>query len=270
MLGRDPNPVPGIGYITADRPWADSRQWFDAVGFPEIAHYSLVEDRDFKLEVLTNRQTKMRGAPLLEACIATLALPPGSLIFVDPIALFLGGDLLNYYTVAVSCMQIHRGLMDTHHTIVGICHTAKQKADTKDRYLRAQDRISGSGALLGFTATQMNLMGPDEAGNDDGTYHFFVNPHHLASFTYALTKDPHTGLFVFPDAPPVPSVGPLADLDEELQTLYASLPDPPAPISTRTLSNCSAIAMRAAPPCFATSSGWPRPGSSPMCARARG
>lgn len=185
-------PPPGIGYITTDRPWASAVQWFALAGYADIPHYSLVDDKAFDLKQLHGGK---HGPDQFAYCVEQLNLPPGSLIIVDPIALFLGGRLNDYTTVAVASIQIQRYLVQAGYTVIGICHTSKLKADTQDRYARPQDRILGSGALLGYSWTQMYFMSPEEAGREDGKYVFTWNPHHAPPAEFLLTRDMTTGLF---------------------------------------------------------------------------
>jgi len=234
LFGVEVNTPPAIAYITVDRPWADARLWFEAVGFPDIRQYSIVDDHNYPLKLL--EKDRRTGNPLLafqKAC-EPLDLPHGSLVFVDPMTLFMGGNLLDYNLVALSCLKIHRWLQDTQYCVIGAFHTSKQKEDKKSRYLRAQDRITGSGALLGFTATQMNLMAPDEAARKDAVYQLLINPHHRRACTAELTKDENTGLFSL-DASTVRGQTLSEGLTPDLQALYALLPAPPAPIATHTI-----------------------------------
>lgn len=233
IFGHKPNIPTGIGYITADRPWSSSKQWFEAAGFPEIRQYSMVDD----LKLPTSRiRKKFERTKLLQDCVKRLELPPGGLVIVDPVALFLGGNLLDYDAVAVACIEIQRYLMDEAYSLLGMAHSAKQKADRGDRYLRAQDRISGSMALLGYTGTQMYLMAPEEAGPKETAFHFHWNPHHAPPETFRLVKDDH-GLFS--DI----GTGTPTDTDHDLRLAYdtetkrilASIPEAPSVISTAEL-----------------------------------
>jgi hypothetical protein len=233
-----------VGYITGDRSWKDSRRWFDAIGFPEIAQYSLVDDRGFDLLKIGERV--INAAPALIECIDRLELPEPGVIFVDPIALFLGGNLLNYHRVALNCIAIQRYAMDTGHCLVGVCHTSKQKADKTQRYLRMQDRINGTGALLGFTSTQMNLAGPDETGRDDGLLQCYVNPHHAKAETWYLKRDETTGLLTFTtvDDGQLDDPGVTQIPAEDLMAVYALLNEPPTPTATAEILERAKIPPR--------------------------
>jgi len=230
IAGHQSHAVP-VGYITADRPWDDSRLWFNAVGFPEIRQYSILDDHGFNLDLLGKRGD---GPKALASCLDQLQMPGPGIIFVDPIALFLGGNLLDYNTVALGCIKLHRQIsrrVHIPHCLVGVCHTAKQKADAKDRYMRPQDRINGSGALLGFTATQITLMSPEEYGKGS-IYHLFLNPHHRRPETWYLEKSNETGLFRYVGAP---VTSPTEQLNDKLLSLHAILADPPIPNSVPSI-----------------------------------
>jgi hypothetical protein len=192
LFGEATHPPAAIGYVCTDRPWASAQQWFAVAGYPDVAHYSMIDDRKFDPKQLYGGKS---GPGLLQHCVGHLKLPPGSLVIVDPIALFMGGRLNDYTTTSIACVEIQRWLIDAQLTMIGVCHTSKLKADVNDRYARPQDRILGSGALLGYSSTQMYLMGPDEAGRTDGAYTFLWNPHHRPAASFLLERDDTNGLF---------------------------------------------------------------------------
>ena len=187
---------PEIGIIVGDRAWSSHRQWFDLAGCEEILHYSLEDDDSFQWDRLTQ---KMNGPLILIEAILKLdairgsLCPPGTLVVVDPIALYVGGDLLNYHQVAVALGKIKRYCRKRGITLIGTAHMSKQRADVKDRYLRPQDRILGTTALAGYSDTQMFLLAPEEV--DDDYYLFGWVPHHAPPETFHLSRD-QRGLFV--------------------------------------------------------------------------
>lgn len=194
IFGHPTQPPPAIGYLTADRPWEHTKHWFSAVGFPEVRQYSIIDDATLKLP---NQRLKHLRVDFFKSCVAKLQLPPGSLLVVDPIALFLGGNLLDYDTVAFACIEIHRWLQQPPqmYCTLGLAHSAKQRAEKNDRYLRLQDRISGSMALLGYTETQMYLAAPEETGDKEGAYTFLWNPHTAPAEVFQFHKGTN-GLFL--------------------------------------------------------------------------
>lgn len=224
-------PPPAIGYICADRPSEGALKWQRKVGIEHrVVMYDLIGDLNFDLAQLL---PKHAGPPQLAYCIEQLRLPYGSLIIVDPIALFIG-VLNDYRSVGIACARIQRWLMEHPYCVVGIAHVGKQKADPKERYLRPQDRILGSGAQLGYTGTQMALLSPEESGRKDGRYTFLWNPHDTYAQAFHLAKRPQDGTFDFAsimvDDGDVPEV-----LTPDLATLLALLPDPPKAIATAGL-----------------------------------
>lgn len=214
IFGHQPNPVPRQLFISADRSWKDStRLWFDAVGFPDIEAYSLQDDRAFKKIHLRKRQERMT---VLRACLDRFApIVPGTLAWVDPISLFLGGNLIDYDTCMVACCEIRELCQDHGLTVIGTAHAGKQKADKMQRYLRFQDRIAGSVALFGYTDTQMYLAEPSEVGEE--YYLFGWHPHHSKPETFQMQRNA-SGLFE-------PYADPDAGRERELLSAIPLSPD---------------------------------------------
>lgn len=192
IFGHQPNPIPKIAYLCADRGWSSTRQWFVRAGFPDVSHYSLTDDLSFEPGRL---EQKRQLVPVLRESLAKLnPLPPGSLVVVDPIALFMGGNLNDYQSCAVSLVRIRRICLELQITILGLCHASKQKNDRKEQYKRLQDRIMGSAAQHGYGDTQMYLASPEETG--EKFYTFLWHPHLSEPKTFKLGRDQATGLFI--------------------------------------------------------------------------
>jgi hypothetical protein len=185
IFGHQPNPVSEIAIINADRGWArGGRVWFERAGFPDIKCYSMPDDPTFDPRCL---RKKFERTARLGEFIDKLKLPRRALLFVDPMGLFLGGNLLDYDTCAVACHEIRVLIRERQLTLMATAHSGKLKADKKDRYARPQDQILGSSALLGFTDTQMVLASPDETGEP---YYTFMWLSHLAPpETFLLTRN---------------------------------------------------------------------------------
>ena len=191
IFGHQPAPVPAIGIVSADRGWAEGAgEWFKRAGYPEIRYYSLTDDPHFNPKRL---RKKWDRTDLLMEFIDRLELPWGALVIVDPIALFLGGNLLDYDGCAVACLELRRLLQYRGLTLIATAHSAKLRADKKERYLRLQDQILGSTAIFGFTDTQMYLASPAELGKD--YYMFLWHSHVTVPETFCLERD-EQGLFV--------------------------------------------------------------------------
>lgn len=190
IFGRQPNPIPAIGFINADRSWARGAGiWFNRVGYPDIPQYSMADDDTFSPRRLRKRHER---TDILASFIDLLKLPPHSLIVIDPIALFLGGNLLDYDSCAVACHEIRGYLRTRSYTMLATAHSSKIKADKKERYMRLQDQILGSTAIFGFTDTQMYLASPQETGKP--YYTFLWHPHSSPAEVFQLERD-DAGLF---------------------------------------------------------------------------
>lgn len=234
VFGHQPSPLPGLGIIAVDRSWArGAGVWFERVGFGDITHYAMVDDRAFDPRGL--RRKFERTLRLMEM-IDTLQLPPGSLVIVDPIGLFLGGNLLDYDSCAVACLELRAMIRDRCLTLLATAHSAKLKADRDQRYLRLQDQLLGSTAIAGFSDTQLYLASPEEIGKP--FYALLWHPHAAPPETFKLERD-EQGLFVpysgadegnctrvlqlFPDNGDEVSLASLRELAEAIPLSRASL-----------------------------------------------
>lgn len=190
VFGRQPNPIASIGYINADRGWEKgSGVWFERAGFPEILQYSMSDDPTFNPKRLRKKHER---TDILAAFIDKLNLPPYSLLVIDPIALFLGGNLLSYDDCAVACHEIRIMLRDRKLTLLATAHSAKIKSDKKERYMRLQDQVLGSTAISGFTDTMMYLASPQETGKP--YFSFLWHPHAAPAEIFQLRQGDQ-GLF---------------------------------------------------------------------------
>lgn len=194
VFGHQPNLVAEIGIIVADRGWErGAKIWFERAGFPEIKCYSMADDPSFDPRSLRKKYERTHR---LGEFIDKLTLPKRSLLLVDPIGLFLGGNLLDYDSCGVACHEIRVLLRQRGLTLLATAHSGKLKADKKDRYARLQDQILGSSALLGFSDTQMVLASPEETGS--AYYTFFWLSHMAPPETFLLERDDQ-GIFRLAD-----------------------------------------------------------------------
>lgn len=191
VFGHPVNKAAFVGVLVVDRKWHSHRQWFEAAGFPEIPHYSYQDDLSLKWDRF-HLKTELVG--LLEHGLEKIQAPRGAVILVDPISMFIPGNLIDYKSTAIGLGAINRFCETRGVTLIGTAHMAKQKGDKKERYTRPQDRILGSAALAGFTDTQMYLLGPEDM--DDEFYGFGWIPHHVPADTFELQRDPSNGLFI--------------------------------------------------------------------------
>jgi len=189
IFGFPTHTPPAIGVLCCDRPWRYHQTWFDKAGCAPLPHYSL-RDEDYAWNTLRERH-------LIPAIFGSLLdhinLPPGSLLIVDPIPLFIPGRLIDYKDMAIGIGLLDQQLKPRQLTMIGVFHVSKQKGNKNDRYLRPQDRILESSALIGYSETTFYLLSPEEA--DKPHFEFGYISHQLppASFAYKRTE---TGLFV--------------------------------------------------------------------------
>lgn len=230
VFGKPVNVPTTIGYVAADRGWeAGGRYWFDKSGL-EVKVYSLADDPNFIPVRLRNKLKLV--SDVLKHCLDRLDLPAGSLVAIDPIALFIG-NLNDYHATATALLEIRRLCADRKLSAIGLAHAAKQKADKKERYMRLQDRINGSGAQLGYGDTQMYLAGPDETGKRH--YTFLWHPHNAPAQEFQLGRSPE-GLFI-------PWSASLDSVNDAL--IYEAIPEDGSAIAMATILGLTSAISRA-------------------------
>lgn len=183
VFGRKPNTPVKLGYIGADRGAGTARYWLDKAGYADIAFYSLADDDAFNTQRL---RSKIHLIKILGECLDRLELPPGSLAAVDPVALFMGGNLNDYMNCALACLEMRRECRRRQITMIGTAHASKQKNDKADRYQRLQDRILGSSAQLGYGDTQLYLASPEET--NERFYTFLWHSHTAPAEVFPLGR----------------------------------------------------------------------------------
>lgn len=179
-----------IGMLAVDRPWRDHRQWFAKAGCAPFPYYALRDDDTVDWNAFRDWK---RVAVLFAQHVDRVNLPPGALLIVDPLPLYIPGDLNKYKDVAIGLAQLDKVLQARQLTMLGVFHVSKQKGNPKDNYLRPQDRILGSGGQIGYSETAMYLLSPEE-GNKP-YYEVGWIPHQIKAETFALQRDDR-GLFV--------------------------------------------------------------------------
>lgn len=226
IFGHQPRQVPAIGFVGTDRSWANGAGWwFQQVGFPEILAYSMQDDAGYNVKTLRRRHDRI---DILLSFIDRLTLPAGAVVTVDPITPFMGGNLLDYDTCFVASQEIQRYLRMRQYTLIGAAHSGKQKANKQDRYLRMQDRVLGSTALIGFGDTAMYLASPEEL--EKPYYAFHWQPHRAKAQTHYLERDAR-GLFI-------PYLG--SDTEEGTSQRVLALFPPVAAVSFADLAESAA------------------------------
>ena len=189
LFGLKVGKLPAIGMLACDRPWRDHQAWFDRAGCDPFPHYSL-RDEAYAWELLRDSKAVPK---VFGGLVDSLKLPPGALLIVDPIAIFIPGRLHDYKDVAIGLGLLDAQLKARQLTTLGVFHVAKQKGNKNDRYSRPQDRILGSSALIGYSETAFYLISPEEA--EQRAYEFGIISHQLKSTAYRYTRA-ENGLFV--------------------------------------------------------------------------
>jgi RecA-family ATPase len=172
-----------LGYVVADRTKQDLLTTAEALGFPMtdlgIPVRSLVDDKAIDIG-------KFEQTPLELLFDILKGMLPRRLIVVDPLIIFTGVDTNKYHLNAAKLIRINRFCMDHECTILGTHHATKARSDFS--FKRAQDRISGSSALLGYTSTQLFLASPEETDDKDGLSQWTIVSHHAAPKTIFLSR----------------------------------------------------------------------------------
>lgn len=168
VFGRPTRSPTFMGLISTDRGFRGYASLLTRVDL-EIPYYAMVDDPTITGKKLrfAARQAKTDRFDIFQECLTKLCKgspPADSLIVVDLLAYFLGGDLLDYDKVSSYMLDLNQ--LCTRHkiTIFGYAHAVKPKGDKKQQYSRAQDRLGGTAAIGGSTATSMHLAHPAETG----------------------------------------------------------------------------------------------------------
>ncbi len=176
ICGWATNPATGIYYLSTDRGGRSTTKLFEAHGFTEYTYYNLIDDPAFQRRIVRNSAGAL---DVLRGCVDRLNPIPGAYLFIDPGApFFVPGSSNDPRAVALFLWELHVIARERQITIFVLAHFGKQSTDANQRYRRPQDRISGSGAWVGFSDTQMFLIEPEPPAQP---YHLFGwNPRHSA------------------------------------------------------------------------------------------
>jgi hypothetical protein len=229
ICGHSTNSPTHFYYVVADRGQTEEA-FYQRIGPNEdhtdfVTFYSVVSTTSGIDH--TNFHKDAHGGQLLAYVISTLNPAPGSHLIIDPLApLFITGNQNRTRDVAASLVSLSRIIEERQINITGTWHFAKQKADKADRYRRPQDRISGSGAVSGFSDTQVYLVDPEP---NQPYYILGWNPrHHPPEEHKFIRKDwfvPYVGLCDVGDTPETDRPTQLLELIPEEGIRAAELAD---------------------------------------------
>jgi AAA domain len=149
----------GFYFLAADRAWHTYQTALDNAGVDmgDVHRYCLSEDKTLHWKTWR----KLDALDRLETCVAHLAPSLGSLLIIEPfVPVFIAGRPNDAWDTAAS-LQFLRTLTERYQvTTLASANVAKLKAD--EGYVRPQDRIAGSGALIAFSDTQIYLYQGDK------------------------------------------------------------------------------------------------------------
>lgn len=177
-----------IGYLAADRTWEAYKLLADTiqVDLDRLVIQTLVDDPDIDLTLF---EKNPQG--LMYQLLTEMVRKGANLLVVDPLISLMGGDPNRYNQMAPRLIRLNRFCLQNKVTIMGVHHAGKARTDFG--FKRAQDRISGSSALLGFTSTHLFLAAAEEIQQEYCEWHI-VSHHAKAEVVRLKRTDPH-GLF---------------------------------------------------------------------------
>lgn len=180
-----------VGYIAADRTWEAYKRLADTTGVDlnQMHVRALIDDDNIDTENFERNPQSLMYKLLKEMHDLNVHL-----VIVDPLVVFMGCDTRMYHVNAARLIQLNRFCRKHDLTILGTHHATKARSDFT--FKRPQDRINGSGALLGFTSTQLFLAAADETGNEYTEWH--IISHHAPAKVIQLKRG-ENGLFVQAD-----------------------------------------------------------------------
>lgn len=188
VFGFPAQPNLKIAYLASDRNWDAYQTLAERVGvdLDKMQVITVVDDPTIDLELFERDSRK-----LLFQLLNRFVQKGADLIVVDPLMALLGGDPNRYNSVAPRLTMLNRFCSVNKVTILGIHHAGKARTDFG--FKRAQDRISGSSALLGFTSTQLFLAAAEEIQQEYCEWH--IIPHTEKPSVLKLKRTDPYGLF---------------------------------------------------------------------------
>lgn len=208
-----------VGFIAVDRTWEAYKKTAQLVGVDVSQLYvrALIDDDNIDTKVLESNPLQ-----LLMQLLAEMVRNDRQLVVIDPLAVLLGCDLNKYHVVAAKLIQLNRFCRINGLTIVGTHHATK--ARTESGFKRPQDRINGSGALLGFTSTQLFMSAPEENGTEYTEWHI-VSHHAKAKVVYLKRAENGTFYQAYPEKDAARKIQTTPD-EETIAQVWASALEP--------------------------------------------
>jgi hypothetical protein len=223
-----------LAYIAADRSWASYEHWAHLAGvdLASLPIRKLTDDTSINLKLLVQNPMSFLEEGLLKPLL------PADLIVVDPLIIFLGGNIRDYTANAVKLIRLNRYCKANQVTLLGTHHAGKARTDYG--FKRPQDRISGTAAFLGYSSTQIFLNTPEESGNPFHELHVISHTAPPLILTFDVAKN---GLFT-PSFIEEPSASVLLGESERKALLLSAIPQDAAICKHTLVAVCAGIPER--------------------------
>jgi len=144
----------GVAWITADRAAEQTVKKAKDIGIEIVEFYDLVGDNSIPIPKLRG-WLKQNPDGLLNHILRRFKKTYDILV-IDPIGVFIGGDMNSYQDVLISLLPISRRAHEKRIAILGITHSPKQSQG--HGYGKPQDLILGSNAFQGYCDTLHILL----------------------------------------------------------------------------------------------------------------
>lgn len=167
------------GLIIADRTKSEAEERAAKLGIKDMEIYGLVDDHTLEVRTIDDPDELWRKI------VSRLDKSHGLLI-IDPVGLFMEGSLIDYRSVAKTLIRFNRFASTAKKTMMGIHHTTKSRSDYG--FMRPQDRISGSGAFLGYSSTQCMMIEGIEQKETKDYDTLVIVPHMTPKEEYRLVR----------------------------------------------------------------------------------
>jgi AAA domain len=184
----------GFYFVAADRDWSTYQTALDNAGVDMASVHRYCLDEETTVQQWKSWK-KLPAFDRLEYCLDRLKPIPGSLLVVEPfVPMFIDGRPNDATDTAVS-LHFLRAITKAYQvTTCASANVTKLKQD--EGFIRPQDRIAGSGALIAFSDTQIYLYQGDKPGQ---SHTFGWVPRTAAAEEFRVRFDPKTRLFRLDD-----------------------------------------------------------------------
>lgn len=185
-FGHPVQPDLKLGYIGTDRNSEAYRHKFSTMGIKPFPVYSFLDSKKYRPS-----QVKANPMEWLETAWKMGDRP--DLLVIDPLSCFLPAKIADYHANADCLVLMSQFCKEFSVTILGFYHAGKLKQE--QGFMRAQDRILGSGALLAFSDTQIFLTDAAEIPKQPGYHLLTINPHDAPLEEHKLVRVKGSGTF---------------------------------------------------------------------------